>query len=226
MSAEWMLPLAMGSGWGGAVGKALEYGLIAVLFVLLLRWVLVRLDKRMTEIEAQIGNVTTQISTINDVWSKFIHPTSPLGVTNPQARRLFEISLDRDMYALMDHISGDLLYRTNMDEHVLSELLQEKTAEILGDTRKFLAGFRTSKGSLSAPLEGALPMSERLNGDQPGDLVFKALADELVRYLKDDNMDNQVKLIEIKALVRQRRNQTEQMLRQWLEGVPPAPRHP
>ena len=221
MSAERKLPIAVPLSWGGAVQKGLEYGLIAVLFVLLLRWVLVGLDKRMLQIETQIENVTTQISTINDVWSKFIHPTSPLGVTNTQAKRLFEISLDRDMYALMDYISGDLLYRTNMDEHVLSELLQVKTAKILGDTRKFLEDFRTSKGSLDEPLKVALPMSERLNGDQEGDLVFKAIADELVRYLKDEGMDNQVKLIEIRKLARDRRNQTEQMLHQWLEGVPP-----
>lgn len=215
--------LAQASFWLTALTKAGEYGLIAVLLVIVLRWVLIGLDRRIRELEILLQHVEGEIAQINNKWGLHIHSTSPLGVTNEQAKRLIEISLDRDLYRVMTYIAQQLLFSRNEEDSVLIEELTSKIQDVLCDTRNFLSGYRTSKGTLTEILKKCLPISGRHNGDEEGDAVFREIATRMVEELRKKGSTYQVKLAAISKMAKQRRDDTKNLLFQWLEGNGPMP---
>ncbi len=197
--------------WPNVYFMAAEYGLIAVLFVILLYEIVVKLNKKIMKIEASLTN-----------WNTFIRANAPLGVTNEQAKKLVEISFNRDLYEIMDYISTDLLFRTEEKEDISEDTLRDrliaKMDNVLRDTRGFLGNFRTSKGSITKPLEKLLPLSEGLRGEEAGDRIFRKIADEMVTYLRDESMGHEDKLNKIKTEAKKRYEESKTMLVQWFEG--------
>jgi len=195
--------------WSDAMLKATEYGLIAVLFVILLYEIVVKLNKKVMKIEASLES-----------WNTFIRANSPLGVTNEQAKKLVEISFNRDLYEIMDYISTDLLFRAEEDisEDTLKDRLIAKMDNVLRDTRGFLGNFRTSKGSITKPLEKLLPLSEGLKGEETGDKIFRKIVEKMVIYLRDESMSHEDKLNKIKTEAKQRYEQSKTLIANWFEG--------
>lgn len=196
--------------WSDALIKATEYGLIAILFVVLLKFILTKLDKKINKIDESLA-----------YWNTFIRANAPLGVTNEQAKKLLDVSFSRDMYEIMDYISTDLLFRAekeDLSEEILRDRLVAKMDDVIKDTRGFLENFRTSKGPIKEPLEQKLPLSDGLMGDQEGDKVFRDIADKIVTHLRDNSMGSEDKLNKIKTEGRQRFEESQKLLVRWLEG--------
>lgn len=211
-------------GWPKALDMAANYGLIPLLFVLLLLYVLRRLDGRIGEIERAVravGGVDVRLAQKLDEldvkWKAYIGPNPPIRITPGQAKQLIEIGLQRDTYDTLAFVASHALFEAHqLNDDALREKLEQRLWTVLKRTRDFFGFFLTDKGTLRTPLDLTLPLTTP-DGDKRGDRLFREMIARVVSLLKSTDT-HQAILAKIEFLANRRRQKTEILMLKWLHG--------
>jgi hypothetical protein len=206
-------------GWTTALDTAANYGLVPLLFVLLLYWHLKHMDRRILAIERILANVNNVdqrlLKQLHQEWGPYIGTNPPLRVSTEQARKLIDIGLKRDTFDILAYIARDILWDAReVKEETLRDKLRGRLWDVLKRTREFFGLFTTEKGNLRSILDEKIPLTKP-DGEARGDELFRDLLDDVIAVVRSRDKQQSI-LTRVEGIATRRRQETENLMFSWL----------
>lgn len=212
--------------WGGALERAADLSLVAVLFVILFKWLLGTLTKDLQHIKKELTKLDDLKAAENRLvdrltkdlrakWEPHITGSGKSFVSVAKAKLLVEIGLNRDMYDVLARIATGTLWRANAS--TLEDVTEQLSADlwpILEETRTFLGMFETSVGLLRTPLDEQLPLTGP-QGNAKGDKIFQRIIGEVAEILTSEEEES-AKMRRVERLGKERLSQSRGLIFRWL----------